>query len=84
MKSSETGPATTIITGFAKGMESTTWPVLIISVAIFISYQVAELYGIAIAAVGMLRRSVSPSPSTYGPIRQRRRIAGPTCRRCAR
>ena len=66
---SETGSATTIISGTAVGMMSTWVPVVLICVGIFLAYQFAGLYGIALAAVGMLSTTgITVAVDAYGPI----------------
>ncbi|MBU6997162.1 MAG: sodium-translocating pyrophosphatase [Theionarchaea archaeon] len=66
---SETGPATNIIAGISLGMQSTVVPVLAVCAAILIAYYFADLYGIAIAAVGMLSTlGITLATDTYGPV----------------
>lgn len=68
-KASETGSATNIISGLAVGMHSTVVPVIILVAALFISYSLAGLYGIGVAAVSMLSvTGMVIAMDTYGPI----------------
>jgi K(+)-stimulated pyrophosphate-energized sodium pump len=69
VKSAMTGPATTIITGMGVGMISTVFPVVLIAITVFAGHAFAGLYGVAVAAVGMLvTLGVQLSVDAYGPI----------------
>ena len=68
-KSGETGPATVMITGLAVGMQSVVLPILFLASIIFVSTHLAGLYGVGIAAVGMLSTvGITMAIDAYGPV----------------
>ena len=68
-KNSQSGPAITVTEGLAVGMKSTAIPVIILAIAMLISYKCAGIYGVAMAAVGMLATTgMVVSVDSYGPV----------------
>ena len=66
---SETGAATTILSGFSVGLKSTAYPILLIVAAVVLSSVLANLYGVALAAIGMLATvGITISVDAYGPV----------------
>jgi K(+)-stimulated pyrophosphate-energized sodium pump len=68
-QSSQTGPATTIISGFANGLLSTFPPVILVAIAILVAYKCADIYGVAIAGIGLLSTlGITDATDAYGPV----------------
>ncbi len=66
---SQTGAATTIISGLGVGMMSTMWPIILISIGVFVAYYFGGMYGIALSAVGMLSTTgMTVAVDAYGPV----------------
>ena len=68
-EASQTGAGTTIVSGFANGLMSTLPPVILIAIAIIVAYRFADMYGVAIAGVGMLSTlGITDATDAYGPV----------------
>ena len=68
-QSTQTGSATTIVSGFANGLMSTFPPVILVAIAILIAYHFAGMYGVAIAGIGMLSTlGITDATDAYGPV----------------
>ena len=68
-KSSQTGGATLITTGFANGLMSTIPPVILVVISIIVAYSLADIYGVAIAGIGMLSTlGIQDATDAYGPV----------------
>ncbi|MFA5629123.1 MAG: sodium-translocating pyrophosphatase, partial [Dehalococcoidales bacterium] len=68
-KASQTGAGTNIVSGFANGLMSTFIPIFIIVIAILVAYKLGDMYGIAIAGVGMLATlGIQDATDAYGPV----------------
>jgi K(+)-stimulated pyrophosphate-energized sodium pump len=68
-KASQTGVGTNIVSGFANGLLSTLPPVILIAVAIIVAHHFADIYGVAIAGVGMLATlGIQDATDAYGPV----------------
>jgi K(+)-stimulated pyrophosphate-energized sodium pump len=69
VEQSKTGTATNVIAGLGIGMQSTAWPVLVLSVGVIAAFQLAGLYGVAMAGLGMLSTTgIQLAVDAYGPI----------------
>ncbi|MFH1003619.1 MAG: sodium-translocating pyrophosphatase [Chloroflexota bacterium] len=68
-KATQTGPATTITAGFANGLMSTLPPVLLVAIAVILAYHFADIYGVAMAGIGMLSTlGITLATDAYGPV----------------
>ncbi len=68
-KASQTGAATNIISGFASGLMSTLPPVIIVAIAVVLAYKFGDIYGVAVAGIGMLSTlGIQDATDAYGPV----------------